>query len=102
MGGRPRQPCALFVEELTGAQKKKISSSRAADQKAIDKALLANIKKVDLLAGYLASSFSPAQWRQAPRDEVVDGLLGEGWFHGSTTWVRGMVWLGLAPIASGR
>lgn len=39
-------------------QKKEISSSRAADQKAIDKALIANIKKVDQLASYLASSFS--------------------------------------------
>lgn len=39
-------------------QKKQISSSRAADQKAIDKALLANIKKVDMLSSYLASSFS--------------------------------------------
>lgn len=39
-------------------QKKEISSSRAADQKTIDKALIANIKKVDLLASYLASSFS--------------------------------------------
>ncbi|ODA81780.1 hypothetical protein RJ55_00284 [Drechmeria coniospora] len=39
-------------------QKKKINSSRAADQKAIDKALLANIKKVDMLASYLGSSFS--------------------------------------------
>jgi len=39
-------------------QKKVVSSSRAADQKAIDKALLANIKKVDMLASYLATSFS--------------------------------------------
>lgn len=39
-------------------QKKEINSSRAADQKAIDKALLANIKKVDLLASYLSSTFS--------------------------------------------
>lgn len=39
-------------------QKKEINSSRVADQKAIDKALLANIKKVDMLASYLASSFS--------------------------------------------
>ena len=39
-------------------QKKEISSSRAADQKTIDQALIANIKKVDLLASYLASSFS--------------------------------------------
>jgi large subunit ribosomal protein L6e len=35
-----------------------VSSSRAADQKAIDKALIANIKKVDMLASYLAASFS--------------------------------------------
>lgn len=39
-------------------QKKEVSSSRAADQKAIDKSLLANIKKVEFLASYLASSFS--------------------------------------------
>ncbi|KKP04752.1 50S ribosomal protein L6e [Trichoderma harzianum] len=39
-------------------QKKEINSSRAADQKAVDKALLASIKKVDLLASYLASTFS--------------------------------------------
>lgn len=39
-------------------QKKQISSSRAADQKAIDKALLASIKKVEMLPSYLASSFS--------------------------------------------
>ena len=39
-------------------QKKELSSTRAADQKAIDKALIANIKKVDLLPSYLASSFS--------------------------------------------
>lgn len=39
-------------------QKKQISSSRAADQKAIDKALIANIKKVDMLVSYLGSSFS--------------------------------------------
>lgn len=39
-------------------QKKEVNSSRAADQKAIDKALIANIKKVDMLASYLSSSFS--------------------------------------------
>lgn len=39
-------------------QKKEVSSTRAADQKAIDKALIANIKKVDMLAAYLATSFS--------------------------------------------
>lgn len=39
-------------------QKKKPSSSRAGDQKAIDKALLASIKKEPLLISYLSSSFS--------------------------------------------
>lgn len=39
-------------------QKPQVSSSRAADQKAIDKALLANIKKEEHLASYLASTFS--------------------------------------------
>lgn len=39
-------------------QKKEVSSSRVADQKAIDKALIANIKKVEFLASYLASSFT--------------------------------------------
>nr|CAE76504.1 probable ribosomal protein L6.e.B, cytosolic [Neurospora crassa] len=37
---------------------KEVSSSRVADQKAIDKALIANIKKVEFLASYLASSFT--------------------------------------------
>jgi large subunit ribosomal protein L6e len=51
---------ALGVEELklTVEQKKKPSSSRAADQKAVDKALLSTIKKEPLLISYLASSFS--------------------------------------------
>jgi large subunit ribosomal protein L6e len=39
-------------------QKKKPSSSRAADQKAVDKALLANIKKEPMLISYLGSTFS--------------------------------------------
>ncbi|KAI8965975.1 ribosomal protein L6e-domain-containing protein [Daldinia sp. FL1419] len=47
-----------FFKQGEKPQKKEISSSRAADQKTIDKALIANIKKVDLLASYLASSFS--------------------------------------------
>ncbi|KAI1263108.1 ribosomal protein L6e-domain-containing protein [Xylariaceae sp. FL1019] len=47
-----------FFKQGEKPQKKEISSSRAADQKAVDKALLANIKKVDGLASYLASSFS--------------------------------------------
>ena len=46
------------TDGVASLQKKEISSSRAADQKAIDKALIANIKKVDMLASYLASSFS--------------------------------------------
>ncbi|KAI1105218.1 ribosomal protein L6e-domain-containing protein [Jackrogersella minutella] len=47
-----------FFKQGETPQKKEISTSRAADQKTIDKALIANIKKVDLLASYLASSFS--------------------------------------------
>ncbi|KAK2595230.1 60S ribosomal protein L6 [Conoideocrella luteorostrata] len=47
-----------FFKQGEKAEKKKITSSRAADQKAIDKALIANIKKVDMLASYLGSSFS--------------------------------------------
>ncbi|KAH8179841.1 ribosomal protein l6e domain-containing protein [Sarocladium implicatum] len=47
-----------FFKQGEKPQKKEINSSRAADQKAIDKALIANIKKVDLLPSYLASSFS--------------------------------------------
>jgi len=39
-------------------QKKEMSKNRVEDQKAIDKALIANIKKVDLLASYLSSTFS--------------------------------------------
>merc|ERR1712036_174332 len=40
------------------AEKKKPSTSRAADQKSIDKALLSTIKKEPMLAAYLSSSFS--------------------------------------------
>jgi large subunit ribosomal protein L6e len=47
-----------FFKQGEQAQKKEVSSTRAADQKAIDKALIANIKKVEFLASYLASSFS--------------------------------------------
>ncbi|CEJ85976.1 Putative 60S ribosomal protein L6 [[Torrubiella] hemipterigena] len=47
-----------FFKQGEKAQKKEINSTRAADQKAIDKALIASIKKVDLLPSYLASSFS--------------------------------------------
>ncbi|KAF5125655.1 60S ribosomal protein L6-B [Metarhizium anisopliae] len=47
-----------FFKQGEKAQKKQINSSRAADQKAVDKPLIGNIKKVDMLASYLASSFS--------------------------------------------
>ncbi|KAK8113623.1 60S ribosomal protein eL6 [Apiospora kogelbergensis] len=47
-----------FFKQGEKPQKKEISSSRAADQKTVDKALIASIKKVDMLASYLASSFS--------------------------------------------
>lgn len=47
-----------FFKQGEKSQKKEISSNRAADQKAIDKALIASIKKVELLPSYLASSFS--------------------------------------------
>lgn len=39
-------------------QKKKVASARASDQKAVDKALLATIKKKAHLMEYLGSSFS--------------------------------------------
>ena len=35
-----------------------MSKNRVADQKAVDKPLIASIKKVDMLASYLAASFS--------------------------------------------
>lgn len=44
--------------QFSNVQKKQVNSTRAADQKAIDKALIANIKKVEFLASYLATSFS--------------------------------------------
>jgi large subunit ribosomal protein L6e len=39
-------------------KKKKIASARASDQKAVDKALLTNIKKEPFLISYLGSTFS--------------------------------------------
>jgi len=47
-----------FFKQGEKAEKKKPSSSRAADQKSIDKAILSTIKKEEHLASYLASSFS--------------------------------------------
>lgn len=43
---------------LTCAQKKETSKDRVADQKSIDKALIATIKKEAHLVDYLSSSFS--------------------------------------------
>ncbi|KAI6372240.1 hypothetical protein MCOR25_003759 [Pyricularia grisea] len=47
-----------FFKQGEKPEKKQVNSTRAADQKAIDKALIANIKKVEFLASYLATSFS--------------------------------------------
>jgi uncharacterized membrane protein (DUF2068 family) len=57
-GGRSKIEGSTDLLTVFELQKKEINSSRAADQKAVDKALLASIKKVDLLASYLASTFS--------------------------------------------
>ncbi len=43
---------------LVVLQKKKVASARASDQKAVDKALLMNIKKEPFLINYLGSTFS--------------------------------------------
>jgi len=47
-----------FFKQGEAPEKKKPSSSRAADQKAVDKALLSTIKKTPVLASYLSSTFS--------------------------------------------
>lgn len=50
-----------FYEKQTSAdckQKKELSKGRADDQKAIDKAILAKVKKEPMLESYLAASFS--------------------------------------------
>ncbi|EFX02508.1 60S ribosomal protein l6 [Grosmannia clavigera kw1407] len=47
-----------FFKQGEKPQKKVVQATRAEDQKAIDKAIIANIKKVDLLSSYLATSFS--------------------------------------------
>ncbi|KAK9370423.1 ribosomal protein L6e-domain-containing protein [Lipomyces kononenkoae] len=49
---------AEFFGDEEKKQKKVISEARIADQKAVDTALLAEIKKVPALKAYLASSFS--------------------------------------------
>ena len=52
-------------------QKKQVASARASDQKAVDKALLSNIKQVPDLREYLPKHIQSPQRRQTPRDEVV-------------------------------
>ncbi|KAL8674537.1 MAG: hypothetical protein Q9168_001055 [Polycauliona sp. 1 TL-2023] len=47
-----------FFKQGEKPEKKKISSARASDQKAVDKTLLTNIKKEPMLLEYLRSSFS--------------------------------------------
>ncbi|EKD16082.1 60S ribosomal protein eL6 [Drepanopeziza brunnea f. sp. 'multigermtubi'] len=47
-----------FFAQGEKPEKKKPSTTRAADQKAVDKVLLAAIKKEEYLSAYLASSFS--------------------------------------------
>ncbi|RMD40855.1 hypothetical protein DV735_g4280, partial [Chaetothyriales sp. CBS 134920] len=47
-----------FLKQGEKPEKKQPSSSRAADQKSIDKPLLSAIKKEEFLASYLSSSFS--------------------------------------------
>ncbi|RMZ83888.1 hypothetical protein DV737_g1424, partial [Chaetothyriales sp. CBS 132003] len=47
-----------FLKQGEKPEKKQPSSSRAADQKTIDKPLLSAIKKEEYLASYLSSSFS--------------------------------------------
>jgi large subunit ribosomal protein L6e len=49
---------AAFFEQGQKPEKKEVSSARVEAQKSIDKSLIANIKKVDNLASYLAATFS--------------------------------------------
>lgn len=47
-----------FFKQGEKPQKKELGKGRADDQKSIDKAILANIKKEPMLASYLAATFS--------------------------------------------
>ncbi|KAF8461864.1 ribosomal protein L6e-domain-containing protein [Kalaharituber pfeilii] len=47
-----------FFDAAAPKEKKPLPESRAADQKAVDKALIVSIKRVPYLSAYLASSFS--------------------------------------------
>ncbi|CCU81952.1 unnamed protein product [Blumeria hordei] len=56
--GEKKKGEEAFFKQGEKPEKKKPSSSRAADQKAVDKTLLATIKKEPFLIGYLGSTFS--------------------------------------------
>lgn len=47
-----------FFKQGEKPEKKKVSGDRAEDQRSVDKALLANLKKEPFLLSYLASTFS--------------------------------------------
>lgn len=47
-----------FFQQGEKPQKKEVAGDRAEDQKKVDKALLATIKKEPLLQGYLSTNFS--------------------------------------------
>ena len=47
-----------FFKQGEGKEKKKVESGRAKDQKAVDKGLLATIRKEPMMEGYLKSTFS--------------------------------------------
>ncbi|KAI9766103.1 MAG: hypothetical protein M1840_006810 [Geoglossum simile] len=57
-GKRGKQGEEEFFKQGEKPEKKKPSSTRASDQKAVDKALLTNIKKEPYLINYLGSTFS--------------------------------------------
>ncbi|CAG8977330.1 hypothetical protein HYALB_00009202 [Hymenoscyphus albidus] len=56
--GEKKKGEEAFFKQGEKPEKKKPSSSRAADQKAVDKALLATLKKEPYLISYLGSTFS--------------------------------------------
>lgn len=57
-----------FFKQGEKPQKKEIDSSKVDDQKAVDKAIMANVRKVENLSQYLSSSFS---LRRSERPHVM-------------------------------
>ncbi|KAL4786058.1 ribosomal protein L6e-domain-containing protein [Aspergillus varians] len=47
-----------FFQQGEKPEKKKVTSARASDQKAVDQSILASVKKENFLGSYLATSFS--------------------------------------------